>query len=152
MPTTGFVPGSLLRLTMDDGAGGSDSIIFHAQEGSINFSRETRDITTKDTGGGGATGWTETTPGTKSVTLSCNGLTRYDNAANQANVIEIAALFDSGSTTVAWTWTTGVTGDPIYSGNGIIISFNETATNNQESTFDFQISGTSAVTFGTVTV
>lgn len=145
--TTTFVSGSVLRLSISDDAGVSFDILLHAQSGQLQFQRNTSDIVTKDIGGGSS--WGEVYLKEKTGTLSCQGLTFYDVASGESNVVALFTHFNAG-TKLDFKWTTGVTGDPILSGECYCTQYSETAEANTESSFDAQFTITGAVTAGTV--
>jgi predicted secreted protein len=145
MPSTGFIDGTLLRLTLSS-TQGSEVEIFHATESSLSLSLDVTDITTKDSGSGG---WREIFPKTKSATISFSGLVRYDETASEDNVSGLLDYFD-GKTLIYWVMATSTAGDVQLSGAGYITALNQTATADTEVSFDGTIEVSGAVTIGTV--
>jgi predicted secreted protein len=145
MPSTGYIDGSLLRLTLSD-TEGSEVEIFHATESSISFSLDVTDITTKDSGSGG---WRDIFPKTKSATISFSGLVRYDETASEDNMSGLLGYFN-GRTDIYWVMATSTSGDVQLSGQGYITALNQTATADTEVSFDGTIEVSGAVTIGTV--
>ena len=131
MASTGFIDGTLLRLTLSS-TEGSEVEIFHATESSISLSLDVTDITTKDSGSGG---WREIFPKTKSATISFSGLVRYDETASEDNMSGLLGYFD-GKTLIYWVMATSTTGDVQLSGAGYITALNQTATADTEVAFD----------------
>jgi len=133
MATTGFIDGSLLRLTLSDDAGVTKNKIFHVQETSFSLSRDTENIVTKDTGSGSK--WAESIAKTKSAQFTANGLLRYDEGASYANISDLYDWF-AGDITLTFEFTTGVSGDPIWSGSLRLDNLDIGTVADTESTFD----------------
>lgn len=148
MPTTTFVDGSVLRLEVSTDGGTTYAVVFHAQQGTIEFTKETTNIITKDTGGGQS--WREIKTKTKQAVITVNGLIFYAvNGTTQFNVEELIAMFVN-DTQVDFTWSTGVAGDPIYSGKAYVTRFREDAQADTESSFEATLDVDGAPTIGTV--
>lgn len=147
MATTTFIDGSVLRLSLSQDSGVTFDILLHAQSGSISFSRDTSEIVTKDVGGG--TGWAESFGKQKSGTLTCNGLLFYATTTGEINGPDLFDVFAAG-TIMQFEWTTGVSGDPVYSGDCRCDSYTENADANTEAGFDASFSIQGAVTKGVI--
>jgi predicted secreted protein len=145
MPSTGFIDGTLLRLTLSS-TQGSEIEVFHATESSISFSLDVTDITTKDSGSGG---WREIFPKTKSASISFSGLVRYDETSSEDNMSGLLGYFN-GRTQIYWVMATSTSGDVQLSGSGYITALSQTATADTEVAFDGTIEVSGAVTVGTV--
>jgi len=148
--TAGFIDGTLLRMRLSSDGGTTENIIAHAQEASLNLSKDLTDVITKDTGGGG---WREIFPKTKSGTLTFNGLITYDyGTAIGGNVVGTPELFGyfNDDTLLDWDYTTEVSGDEVDSGQGYLTALNKTATADTESSYDATIEVHGAVTNSTV--
>lgn len=111
------------------------------------MTRNTSEIITKDVGGGQS--WRQVTGRMKSATITANGLVFYNTSAGQINTKELFDYFD-GDAKVDWQWTTGVQGDPVYSGMGVVTNFSESAASDEEATWDLTIEVDGAITKGDV--
>lgn len=106
----------------------------------LNFQRAMRDVTTKD-----SDDWKEQRPTIKEYTIPFTGLASKDAAQGFE---EAFALLDAG-TLCTWSWGTGVTGEPKWSGSGYLGSLNFKAPHDGNVEFDGEIQGSGAATKGT---
>jgi predicted secreted protein len=133
MATTGIVNGTLLTIKV----GGSK--LLNSTSASMSLTLDTPEATTKDSGG-----FQNLIAGVKSGEISFEGLVAYDSGSG-SQIGDISDELISG-TSVTWEFSTDVSGDDKYSGNGFISSIEITA--DMESPVSY--SGT-IVTTGTIT-
>lgn len=131
MATLGVVNGHYLRF-FDTAVA-----IAYATECSISWTAEMRELAHKDTTGDGG-GWVEKAPGQKSATGSTSLL--YSEETN--SFATLYAKFTAG-TALAVTFTTGESGDSVYSGEAFITSMEINAPNNENVTasISFEFNG-----------
>lgn len=139
----GVVNGTNLRLSV----GGNP--IAYATSCTLDYSAETRETVSKDSPGNG---WKEVEPGQLSATLSIESLYTEDTTVNSATRENTKDLFDAfaGKTQVAWEFTTGVTGETTYSGNGYFTSGSITGAAEENATASHTIAVDGAVTSAAV--
>jgi predicted secreted protein len=126
MPTTGIMPGRLIRIFV------AGTAVTHATEGSIEFSADTEDIVTKDTE---TDGWESAYPTTLRANIT--GTAYYaDDATNG-----FEDLWDAwkARTTVAVMFSTEVSGDTKYSGDFFVTNVSMTANASERATFTFSL-------------
>ena len=134
MATTGIVNGHYLRF-FDGGVA-----IAKATSCTISFAAEARETAHKDTAGDGG-GWREVAPGQKSATGSTEGLYAEDTNS-------FATLYGkfANGTELSLTFTTGESGDSVWSGTAIITSLELNAANNENVTYSCSFDFTGEVT------
>ena len=133
MPTTGILDGRLMRLTLD-----GDKVI-HSTSCSLSISVEIRDTASKDI----PNGWADGETGTKSWTVSAEGLFSYDatiDAETRLSASDLADLISVGDK-IAFEMLTGVTGDVKYTGTVIFNGLENTFPNNDNSTYSVSLTG-----------
>lgn len=133
MATSGIINGTLLTIKV----GGSK--LLNSTSASMSLTLDTPEATTKDSGG-----FQNLIAGVKSGEISFEGLVAYDSGSG-SQIGDISDELISG-TSVTWEFSTDVSGDDKYSGNGFISSIEITA--DMESPVSY--SGT-IVTTGTIT-
>jgi predicted secreted protein len=133
MATSGIINGTLLTIKV----GGSK--LLNSTSASLSLTLDTPEATTKDSGG-----FQNLIAGVKSGEISFEGLVAYDSGSG----VQIGDISDEliSGTSVSWEFSTDVSGDDKYSGNGFISSIEITA--DMESPVSY--SGT-IVTTGTIT-
>ena len=133
MATSGIINGTLLTIKV----GGSK--LLNSTSASMSLTLDTPEATTKDSGG-----FQDLIAGVKSGEISFEGLVAYDSGSG----VQIGDISDEliSGTSVSWEFSTDVSGDDKYSGNGFISSIEITA--DMESPVSY--SGT-IVTTGTIT-
>ena len=114
MATTGIVNGTLLTIKV----GGST--LLNSTSASLSLTLDTPEATTKDSGG-----FQDLIAGVKSGEISFEGLVAYDSGSG-SQIGDISDELISG-TSVSWEFSTDVSGDDKYSGNGFISSIEITA-------------------------
>ena len=131
MATVGVVNGHYLRF-FDNGVA-----IAKATECTISWAIEMRETAHKDTAGDGG-GWKEVAPGQKSGTGSTSGLYAEDTNSFATLYGKMAA-----GTALDITFTTGESGDSVWSGEAYITSMELNAPNNENVTYSvsFEFSG-----------
>ena len=142
MPTTGVINGTLMRVTLD-----GDEVI-RPTNCTMSLSMETRETLSKDDTGA----WASSAAGTKSGTISFEGLYSQDDTIDADARVDsgaVFALFDTGAA-VAWELTTGVTGDEKYSGSGLLTSFEAGFPVEENATYSGTITITGAITKATI--
>jgi len=135
MATVGIVNGHYLRFYN----GGSP--IARAVSCTLSFSAETLDFSTKDSASGGPAGWREVAPGQKSASGSTEGL-----FAEDANAVSVLYSAFANGTELSLTFTTGESGDSIWSGTAIVTSLEINAANNENVTYSCSFEFTGEVT------
>jgi len=133
MATSGIINGTLLTIKV----GGSK--LLNSTSASLSLTLDTPEATTKDSGG-----FQDLIAGVKSGEISFEGLVAYDSGSG-SQIGDISDELISG-TQVTWEFSTDVSGDDRYSGNGFISSVEITA--DMEAPVSY--SGT-IVTTGTIT-
>lgn len=133
MATTGIFNGSLLTVKVDS------SKLLNTTSCTLSLSVDTPEATTKDSGG-----FQDLIAGVKSGEISFEGLVAYDSGSG-VQIGDISTELIAG-TKVTWEFSTDVSGDDKYSGEGFLTSIEITA--DMESPVSY--SGTIATT-GTIT-
>ena len=148
MATTGIVNGTNLRIYLDTGAG--LVAVAYATSCSIDMSRELRESVTKDSTGGGQTGWRTVRSGQKSATISGEGLVAMDadTNTNHKPMTDLFAAFASG-TALSWRVTTDITGDDFLSGSGIMTNLSMNMGAEEDSTYSYTVEVNGTVYQGT---
>lgn len=104
MATTGIINGTLMRIHIGGTA------IAYATNCSISFNRAVRETLTKDS----TSGWREIQLGQGSATISTDGLhAEVGDSTTNERVDELFGYLNS-KTALTITYTTGVTGDSVY--------------------------------------
>jgi len=124
MATTGTVKGNLVGVYIQGGGGGFD-LIACGTNASLNISNEMIETVCKDNDGARTV-----LPGQRTVTISVEGLTAYDNVG-RTNLID--AVIDKTELTLQYG--SGVTGDPFIQVDAFISSFEENAPLNDSTSF-----------------
>jgi predicted secreted protein len=114
MATSGIINGTLLTIKV----GGSK--LLNSTSASMSLTLDTPEATTKDSGG-----FQNLIAGVKSGEISFEGLVAYDSGSG----VQIGDISDEliSGTSVSWEFSTDVSGDDKYSGNGFISSIEITA-------------------------
>jgi hypothetical protein len=133
MPTTNPLYGKLVVL-LNNGVQ-----ITNLLSNDLNFQAAMRTVTSKD-----SNDWEESRPTIKSATLPFTGLVSYDAAEG------IEEIYDDmeGGILCSWTFGTGVTGSPKWSGSGYFQSLNFKAPFDGNVEFDGEVKVTGAITKG----
>ena len=135
MPTTGPINGTLYKITV------AGTEIDSLTSNSVSFSTETRDVTTKDSGGN-----REILATVRSASFSAEGIVALDDTY----AVEQLSTAERAGTAVAVVFTTGVTGDVQWSQSAIITSLEIDAPMEDNVTFSISMEGTGAVTMADV--
>lgn len=135
MATTGIMNGTLL------GVYAGSTLIAHATEGSISLSMDTRDATTKGSGG-----TRDLLEATKSGTISVSALYADDAAYGVSDLMTAW----SGRTTLTVKFSTEVSGDSYWSADAYVTSIEVNAgmEDNVSYSATFELTGT--ITYSTV--
>ena len=135
MPTVGVFNGTslLLKFAAD---GSTPAVLGHSTSCSLSLSNDLPEATTKTSGG-----FQEVISGVKSGEISFEGLDNYDHANN---AVEAADLLIAG-TKVDWSFGTGVTNDPLYSGEGFLSSVEMSAEMESPVSYSGSITVTGAI-------
>ena len=146
--TTGIINGTDLRIYLNLGSG--LTAVAYATNCTLDLSRDLRESVTKDSTGGGQTGWRTIRPGQKSATLSGEGLTAYeaDSNTNIKPMSDLFAAFDAG-TAITWRFTTDNVGDEFLSGSGYLTALNFGAGAEEDVTYGFTVEVDGTVYDGT---
>jgi predicted secreted protein len=131
MATTGVFNGTNLILKIEDTALG------HTTSCSMSFNADLPEATTKDSGG-----FQEVIAGIKSGEISFDGLVAYDDSAN---AIELADYLLAG-TQVTAVFGTAVTGDAVYTAEGLLSNVEISAEMESPVSYSGSITTTGAVT------
>jgi predicted secreted protein len=137
MATTGIVNGTLLTIEVD-----GDKLL-NSTSASLSLTLDTPEATTKDSGG-----FQDLIAGVKSGEISFEGLLAYDSGSG-VQIGDISGELISG-TSVTWEFSTGVSGDDKYSGNGFISSIEITADMEAPVSYSGTIVTTGTITQGVV--
>lgn len=148
MATAGVFNGTnfLLKYSVDGGSNYTN--LGHTTSASISFSMDTPESTSKDSGG-----FREVIAGVRSVEISFDGLVAFDDSLNVMGDAGAVSLTDymigssNGRTKIKAQFTTGETGDPVYTADGFVSSIEVSA----EAENPVSYSGTFVAT-GTVTI
>jgi len=134
-----------------DGTESDYLIVGRATSLSLSTDLETVDATTKDNDGAQRTittgvNWSISVDGFKDASI-----TDADGSAN-ANAIDAEDLFKAMTSrfVVDIAWSTGAASAPLYTGKGVLTSFEESAEVNQLVTFSMNIESSGPLTVGTV--
>jgi predicted secreted protein len=143
MATTGIINGTNLRIYLNTGSG--LTAVAYATSCSLDMSRDLRESVTKDSTGGGQTGWRTIRPGQKSGSLSAEGLLAF-SADSNTNLKPMTSLFSafSAGTSITWRFTTDTSGNDFLSGSCYITGLSLNAGAEEDSTYSFnaEVDGT----------
>lgn len=141
MATTGVINGDILTLlTSTDGTTYTEVTLLTGN--SLSVSHSPRSTTSKDDNG-----WESSLEGMRSWSISCNGYYAND-AANGGDALVAAARL---RTLMYLKFTTGVTGDKVYSGTAYVESAEvDGAGPGESATFSAEFKGTGSLASGTV--
>ena len=131
MATPGKLSGTIWKISV----GGTS--INNLTTTSASFTNETRDTTTKDSGG-----YREFLSTIKTATFSAEGLVALDATYG---LDELWIAYDA-QTAVAIIYTTAETGDIQFAQSAIITQLDSSAADNDNTTFSLSLQGTGAVT------
>lgn len=135
MATTGIMNGTLL------GVYAGSTLIAHATEGSISLSMDTRDATTKGSGGS-----RDLLEATKSGTISVSALYADDAAYGVSDLMTAW----SGRTTLTVKFSTEVSGDSFWSADAYVTSIEVNAGMEDNVTYSATFELTGTITYTTV--
>lgn len=135
MATTGIINGTLL------GVYSGGTLIAHATEGSISLSMDTRDATTKGSGG-----TRDLLEATKSGTISVSALYADDAAYGVSDLMTSWAA----RTPLTIKFSTEVSGDSYWEASAYITSLEVNAGMEDNATYSATFELTGAITFGTI--
>jgi len=121
-------------------AGGTLATIGHTTSASMSLSMDTPDATSKD-----SSGFSEFIGGVRSGEISFEGLVDHTDAAGSDAITGYLV----GRTKIDWSFSTGTTGDEIYSGSGFISSCEISAEMESPVTYSGTITITGTITQGT---
>lgn len=141
MPTTGITNGTDFLLYISTDNGSTYSKIYHSTSASLSVSMETRDASSKD-----SNGWKDVLEGQRSWTMEAEGLAALDATWGYQEVFTAM----EGRTKIKLKFSTEVTSDEYFFGDGYITSLSLDAPNEDSSTFSVSIEGTGALDTGTV--
>lgn len=135
MATTGVFNGSLLTVKVDS------SKLLNTTSCTLSLSVDTPEATTKDSGG-----FQDLIAGVKSGEISFEGLVAYDSGTG----VQIGDISDEliAGTKVTWEFSTDVSGDDKYSGEGFLTSIEITADMESPVSYSGTIATTGAITQG----
>lgn len=135
MATTGVFNGSLLTVKVDS------SKLLNTTSCTLSLSVDTPEATTKDSGG-----FQDLIAGVKSGEISFEGLVAYDSGSG----VQIGDISDEliAGTKVTWEFSTDVSGDDKYSGEGFLTSIEITADMESPVSYSGTIATTGAITQG----
>lgn len=153
MATTGKIRSNAINvyvstLTGDsidaDGTDDTFDIIASSTSGTFSGELETLDATTKDNDGArsilvSAINWS----------ISCEGLVHFGDDTDKLRPTELFDIWNN-KTQVRVAWSTGVTGDTFYYGNGYITSYEESAGLNEIASFSITIEGDGGIEKATI--
>lgn len=131
MATTGIINGTDFLLYV----GGTK--VYHTTSHSLSFSMDTRDATTKDSGG-----WRDLLEATKSWSMSGDGLVALDATYGFSDLFAVL----TARTAVVVKFSTETAGDTYYTGNGYLTSLDMDSPTEDNSSFSFTFEGTGALT------
>lgn len=119
-------------------------IIASSTSGTFSGELETLDATTKDNDGArsilvSAINWS----------ISCEGLVHFGDETDKLRPTELFDIWNN-KTQVRVAWSTGVTGDTFYYGNGYITSYEESAGLNEIASFSITIEGDGGIEKATI--
>ena len=126
-----YVNGTIQRIYVDD------EVIDGELEATISFSQSVRSSVNKDDGG-----WEKSLPGTKSWEASGSAEFAKDAANNPFTALFAAWV---AGTEVKVDFTTGVTGQKMYTGDCQITSIEQSASAEETVTFSYSFKGNGAV-------
>lgn len=114
-------------------------VIAHTNDYTLKLDNALIDVTTRN-----SAGWKETLSGVRSWSISCAGMTAYDDAAGFMALLQGPI----NRTVYALKLSTGLAGDYFLSGNARIASVTQTAKAESASTFTGTFDGTGALLVG----
>lgn len=132
-----FYEGAVMRIKLDT------KEVLHEVDADIQASTDFKDVASKDTGG------KISTPGAQSFTISCNTSLLDNDGTTQEDLFTMATKWKA-KTKHAVTFTTGTSGDVIFSGDVYIESFSSGAVNEESSSASYTLRGTGELTIAQV--
>ncbi len=117
--------GENMRLTLNS------KEILHEVSCSLSFTKDFKEIASKDTNG------KLVSPGSSSTTISIEGL--WENDGTTKHDLFVISGYANANTAYAFSFSTDVIGDVIYSGDAYVDSFSVDATNEEYVTFSFTL-------------
>lgn len=132
-----YYEGAVMRITI------GTKEIFHEVDAELQFTNEFTEIASKDTNG------KISTPGSQSFSLSCNASLIDNDGSVQEDLFTLASKAKA-QTKHAFTFTTGATGDVVFSGEVYIESFTVGAVNEEKSTASYNLRGNGDLTIAQV--
>lgn len=135
--TSSVVNGKDIKIKIDDVE------IAHATSHTLTVSVEYQDATTRN-----GYGWAGVLPTIVSWEVSGDGLVAYDDTVSHDELFDYAA----NRTKIEVTMTTDVYQDVYFYGFGYIVQLDESAPNNQNTTFSYTIKGTGKLNKSTVPI
>lgn len=130
-----FYQGTAMRLKI------GTKEIFHEVDCEISASTEFKEVASKDTA------FKIVTPGSQTYTISCNTSLLDNDGTTQEDLKGLADIWKA-KTSHAVTFTTGVTGDVIFSGTVYVETFTASAANEEFATASYTLKGTGDLTIG----
>ena len=136
--TTGVFNGTnlILKVISD---GGTLATLGHTTSATLSLSNDMPEATSKD-----SSGFQEVIAGVMSGEISFEGLVAYDDGAGADEI----STYLLGRTKVDWSFSTGTTGDTIYSGEGFISSCEISAEMESPVSYSGTITCTGTITQG----
>lgn len=133
----GLLQGTTMRIKK-----GTDTL-FHETNATLDSTIDFKEVASKDTSG------KIQTPGSQSWSMSCDKLIANDAGAGQENALGLVQDH-LAKTLVTIEFSTGVTGDIIFSGSAYISQFSIASANDEEVTGTFAFQGSGDLTVGVV--
>lgn len=129
-----FYEGSKMRIKI-----GTENV-FHETDATLNWSREFKEIASKDTDG------KQSSPGSKSWSLSSSAYAI--NTPDTQNDLKSIADAANAATLVEVQFTDGVSGNLVFSGQAYIENFSVKSPNDETVSFDYSLKGNGDLTIG----
>jgi predicted secreted protein len=128
--------GENMRLTLDG------KLILHEVSASLSFTKDFKEVASKDTNG------KLVSPGSNSWNFSVEGLWENDGTVKQ-DLFAITTMANADAVKTV-SFSTGISGDPIFSGNAYVEGFTVDAANEEYVTFSFTVKGSGDLTIAEV--
>ena len=132
-----FYEGVAMRLTVDT------KEILHEVDVDIQATTDFKEVASKDTSG------KIVSPGAQTFSLNCNTSILDNDGTTKEDLFTMATKWKAKSTH-AVTFTTGASGDAVFSGTVYIESFSVSAVNEEQSSASYTLKGTGDLTIAQV--
>ena len=144
MATTGVFNGTSLLLKVATAVDGTYNAVGKCQSSTLSVSMDLPEATSKD-----SAGMVEHIGGVRSASISFDGLVAYDSTVDVDFFLDYMIGSSNGRSKLYASWSTGETGDKIYTAAVYVSSIEYTADAESPVTFSGELTVTGAITTAT---